>query len=392
MSIVYSFALPTTGVFSYSQCISSSDYYQLLADADTHRARMRDVLKRAKRKNVQDVLEVVKVIEDYIPYAFTIKTGLETGELLLDTEIVTSWRLPLSAEKIHVVEAKRVQMPTIYFEVSMTLLAYAVSLLALAEEVYAAGSQDRWKHCTTHLLAAQSVLLYISTHQMELSSPAPIDLQPLTLAPLLNLISGSLHLLILYKPSTTSAALLTRVAIFALDKFTAANSLAPSQLLNTGLDHWLRDAKTLTTGLVQKYMAIDREAKHEVGSAIALCASARADLKPNLKTKLLAKPSMLSLDKDKEDDATGLQTTIKGLRRELEELEANYKAQNDRVMFQKIPDAKDVKRNWPSGREVVTLRGEWIPPKPIAGFDGTDDGVSAAPETSRTYSGQGQYY
>ncbi|KAK9367719.1 hypothetical protein V1509DRAFT_640531 [Lipomyces kononenkoae] len=416
MSVIFPFQLPTTGTFSFCNCISSTERYQLLADADVHRARVRDVLKRAKRSNVQDMLEVVKTIEDYISYVFTIKDGLEAGELILDAEIVTSWRLPLSASTLHVVENQKVQFPTIYFEISMTLLTYALSLLSLGEETYQVGQSDeKWKQATANLLSAQAVLTYLSTHPAQLGTSAPIDLHPSTLNPIVNLISGSLHLLVIYKSlpssSTTTksppASLMSRVSIHALDLFSAALTLLSPRFQNDALPHWLQDAKSYATAVAERYMAVERENKGDVGSAIAFCVAARAELKSGKAADLLKqsakllhkKPSMprsassssSSGDSGKQKD--GIQANIRALREELEVLEKSYRAQNDSVTFQKIPDVSEIKRNWPSGREVVPPRGEWLPPKSVVDWDSIEDAAGESRHSGKIgYSGQGQYY
>ncbi|KAK9322618.1 hypothetical protein V1517DRAFT_323017 [Lipomyces orientalis] len=429
MSVIFPFPLPTTGAFSFCNCISSTEHYQLLADADVHRARVRDVLKRAKRRNIQDMLEVVKAIEDYIPYAFTIKTGLETGDLLLDAEIVTSWRLPLTGSHKHLVENQRVQVPTIYFEISMALLTYALSLLSLGEETYqVSNSEEKWKQATAHLLSAQALLIYLSTHPLQLGSTPPLDLYPSTLTPMINVISGSLHLLVIYKslPSATSSAskpppasLMSRISIYALEQYSAALSLLPTSLRNDELQDWVRDAKSYVSAVVQRYMAVERESKGDVGSAIAFCVAARTELKGGsaaeiLKSssKLLHKKPNISFSSSSSASSSrssgggggggggggkqkdGIQDNIRALRSELDELENNYRTQNDRLTFQKIPDAREIKRNWPSGREVVAPRSEWVPPKSLVDWDSAGDVVEAErrDRVQVGYSGQGQYY
>ncbi|KAK9375340.1 uncharacterized protein V1513DRAFT_29019 [Lipomyces chichibuensis] len=417
MSVIFPFQLPTTGVFSFCNCISSTERYQLLADTDVQRARVRDVLKRAKRSNIQDMLEVVKTIEDYIPHVFTIKEGLEAGDLLLDAEIVTSWRLPLTSSHVHLVENQRVQVPTIYFEISMTLLTYALSLLSLGEETYQVGqSEEKWKQATAHLLSAQAVLTYLSTHPLQLGSAPPLDLQPSTLTPIIKLISGSLHLLVVYKslPSTPStskpppASLMSRISIYGLEQFSAALSLLSAPFQNDALQNWLQDAKSYATAVAQRYMAVERESKGDVGSAIAFCVAARAELKSGTAAEILKhsskflhkKPSVFGSSSASSSSSggggkqkDGIQVNIRALRSELEDLEKSYRTQNDSVTFQRIPDVKEIKRNWPSGREVVAPRSEWVPPKSLVDWDNVEDVVEESRHGVKIgYSGQGQYY
>ncbi|KAK9446957.1 uncharacterized protein V1518DRAFT_422563 [Limtongia smithiae] len=410
MSVIFPFPLPTTGAFAFSQCIPSTEHYHLIAEADARRARLRDTLKRAKRRDIQDMVEVVKAIDDYIPYLFTIKRGIEAGGLLLDSEIVTSWRMPLSKSHINMVETSRVSAPTIYYEVCMTMLTYALALLALAEEIYQVGQADeKWKQTTAHLLTAQSILIYLSTHPLQLSTPVPIDLQPSTLSFVVYMISGSLHLLIIYKslpsPSAVSkppvSSLMSRVSIYALEKFTTAASLLPQALRNDALESWVKEAKAYSTAVAGRYMAIENESKQNVGVAIAQCAAALAALKSGPAVALLSKPKLLHKSSSSSAHSSaakyrgGLQSSMKPLREELEKLEKEYRNQNDKLTFQKIPDIKEVKRNWPSGREVVVPKPEWTPTGSLVSWDDEEDDDedgNAGPARAPSYGGQGQYY
>ncbi|KAK9461397.1 uncharacterized protein V1516DRAFT_691372 [Lipomyces oligophaga] len=407
MSIIFPFSLPTTGAFSFSSHISSTEYYQLLADADVHRAHLRDILKRAKRNNTQDVIEVVKTLEDYIPILFSIQTGIDNGELSLDSEIVTTWRMPISPSQFHKMgDNQRISGSTIVYEISMTLLTYALSLMSLAEETFqASDSDDKWKQCTAHLLSAQSVLTYLNSHPAQTYTIVPIDLQSSTLSPLITTISGSLHLLILYKSlssaksaaSTASASLMSRVSIYALEKFSTALALLPPSLRREPIENWLQDAKSYSSGLAQRFMAIDSEAKGQTGAAIALCAAGISDLKSGsmiTKSKdiLSKKPNLSNRSTSNASlSKTYIKSKIKQLRLELENMESSYRNQNDKVLFQQVPDMKEVKRTWPSGREVVAPKHEWKQPASVVDWR---SGLYNDQPTNQThsYGGQGHYY
>lgn len=60
MSLCYQFELPTTGNLSLSQ-LRSIEHRQLLLDADSRRALVRDTLKKAKRSSTPDVIAVINV-------------------------------------------------------------------------------------------------------------------------------------------------------------------------------------------------------------------------------------------------------------------------------------------------------------------------------------------
>lgn len=225
------------------------------------------------------------------------------------------------------------------------------------------------------------------------------------------MIGGALHLLVIYKslPSPDSAekppspSLMSRISIYALEKFSAALSLLPPSLKNDNFENWIRDAKLYSTAVAERFMAVERESKGDVGAAIALCMAGRAEIKPG--PAILKKSSRLSMPKRSSSSISAdgtfsgeslgdIKESMKRLRSELETMERDYRAQNDRLSFQKIPDIKDTKRNWPSGREVVAVKGEWTPPASLIDWGGTGEHHESpsAVRQSVSYSGQGQYY
>lgn len=60
MSLCYPFALPTTGNLVFNQ-IKTVEYRQLLLEADTKHALVRDTLKKAKRSDHPDIVGIINV-------------------------------------------------------------------------------------------------------------------------------------------------------------------------------------------------------------------------------------------------------------------------------------------------------------------------------------------
>jgi hypothetical protein len=85
----FDYTLPTTGAVSFSAFISTPPVRlnAPLAEAAAHRGRLRDILKRLKRADDKDILAVIKIIEDYLPYLFSVDHCLDHGIFVLDKEI-----------------------------------------------------------------------------------------------------------------------------------------------------------------------------------------------------------------------------------------------------------------------------------------------------------------
>src|SRR2546423_14533222 len=105
----FDYVLPTTGAFSFTSFISSppTRLHGSSAEAAAQRGRLRDILKRLKRADEKDTLAVIKVqtlarsvftlqiIEDYLPYLFSVDQCLDHGIFMLDKEIGISPLLKL---------------------------------------------------------------------------------------------------------------------------------------------------------------------------------------------------------------------------------------------------------------------------------------------------------
>lgn len=379
MSTFYPFILPTTGAVSLSQVVQSIEYGQLILNADEKRAHVRDVLKRAKREDNPDLLGVINSIEDYLPYLLTILDGLDTRQLELVGEVPTfSWRLPMKAatqsKHIRVVEPPRVEIASFEYEKGMTILTYALAIISYGEKTLKQNqTSEKWKIITNRLMKAESVLRYLADQSIGLqpACASVIDLHPSTLSGLITMISGSLHLTIIYKSQaqeSASSSLLTRVSLFAAEKFGTATQLFSS--LNSGskfngtngLTHWLRAARSFSIAYADKYMADSSQQKGQVGMSIAYLQNAED-----------------ALGAVEDSSKSYLQPMVGKLKGYIEDSKKRFVAENDRIAFQNVPNSKEVEGNWPSGREVVQAQPLWVPPRSL--LRGVNDLVSEEEST-----------
>jgi hypothetical protein len=189
----------------------------------------------------------------------------------------------------------------------------------------------------------------------------PYDLETSTIAALATMVSGSLHMIILFKSveeeaqgtESVSAGLSSRVAIFAADKFAAL-----SQLINKSTSgpfaSWANNARGYCMASARKFVAIDQAKKGNVGLAIAFLKAAldtigTSNSAGNLKSKF-------SKSKNSSDSMTSR------LRASINDLLHEYSLENDRLSFQPIPKGDKLNESWPSGREVYPATGSWAPP------------------------------
>jgi hypothetical protein len=365
MSSAYSFILPTTGAISLVDYYSSVIYQQSIISADSHRALLRDSLKRAKRDSDNpDILGVVKALKDYLPFLYDIIRGdaIETNS----QKLAVSWRLPFRVSA-PLVESPKTEIPDLEFERGMILLCYSLALIHLGDSK---GKAIQWKEATAYFLQGQSILNHLIANPPRLKE-IPYDLQLSTLSSISTMISGSVHLLILYKSleeereqssgpatapmrSVASAALLSRVAIYASEKFSSALQLISASSKKFGVieayQSWLRQARVYSLAAGQRYIAIEESKRGNVGKAIGILNLALEGIDGG-KVK-----AILKRDKD------GLLKPINDLKVAINELISLYSAENKTILFQPIPKPNAIEKSWPSGREVVSQKPQWIPP------------------------------
>lgn len=365
MTSAYTFILPTTGAVSLVDSYSSSIYQQSIINADSHRALVRDTLKRAKRDpSNPDILGIVKALKDYLPFLYDIiRAG---SSIVISKKFVVSWRLPFRANT-PLVEPPKMEIADLEFERAMCLLCYSLSLIRLGD---IKGKTMEWKEATSYYLLAQSILNHLISNPPQLKD-TPYDLQISTLNSISTMISGSVHLLILYKSlgeekdqnsgpatapmrSVASAALLSRVAMFAAEKFSSALHLISTSSKKYGgteaYQSWLKHARVYSLAAGQRYIAIEESKKGNIGKAIGILNLALDETDPGKLKKVLKR------DKD------GLVKATAELKTTINDLTALYSAENRTILFQPVPKPSAIEKNWPSGREVVSQKPQWTPP------------------------------
>ena len=190
----FTFLIPTTSNVSFPAFFHSSTHPSLPLAATTHRAVLRNVLKKHKRLPVQsqssNLLNVLSALEDYIPYLFALDAGLggkqvndEEIDITLLKEIDLEWRTSLVA-KIPGREAPRLKGKGLDYEICFVLstLAYGSTLLAQSQlrELHASVTSTAEQRtgiiakATKYLLQANSIHAYLVTRAEEtaLSSSA----------------------------------------------------------------------------------------------------------------------------------------------------------------------------------------------------------------------------
>ncbi|RDB25016.1 pH-response regulator protein palC [Hypsizygus marmoreus] len=129
---MYLYELPTTGAISFSDfCVDHTinNRHTVHIPAVTQaRANLRAALKDSKRTDHahKDYLQLVKIIDEYIPQLRGIMSSAAHDEIGLKSEPSFSWRSTLSANMFH--NSPRLDFPGLHADLAFTLLTYAFAL------------------------------------------------------------------------------------------------------------------------------------------------------------------------------------------------------------------------------------------------------------------------
>ncbi|BFZ63648.1 hypothetical protein YB2330_004780 [Saitoella coloradoensis] len=384
------FTLPTTGALSWSSILhftppSTSPH---LSTTTTHRARLRDVLKRLKRASPadqdSDLLSVIKVIEEYLPYLFWLARGLKEGWISTREggggadEVRLDWRCTLLDTKVPGKSQPRIEnLPGIDYEILFVLLTYAYALSNYASSLLtrpsspsasspASASDRRWNQAAENYARAAGVFTYLINTTLPSLLPFSTTLpetSPHTLNVLhLTSFASAQHCALLRAASTgkTSPGVLARLAASSYEHLSAASgalSSTPSHL-DTDLKKHILTAQKQAKARVLLYMGHESEKRGEMGEAVAASHAALA-----------------------------LSAGDAPLQKECEEAWRAWKKINDGVTFLAVPGVGEVVGRMPSGREIVGAK-EFVEPM----LEREDGGDEITGSKAAEYAGKGQYY
>lgn len=433
MSLCYLFPLPTASPLAFANHIQTTEHRQLLVHADAARARVRDVLKLAKQARRSDPAAVLHALEAYLPYLYTLAHGTAANQLTEFVPVAAAWRpaiRPALQSGLHSAlhagaAAPKLRVPGLAYEVGMATLTYALALVWAAEaaladdaplpgvELYGAGtntpdSPSKWKRVSACLLKADAVFRYLleQDYAARCSVPVP-DLAPPILGALITLMAGSIHLASIYKAleeqgQQTSVSLYSRVALYAAEQFNAAYQMfaetttngrrRPLQSLKQQLGSarapsapllaWLDAAQKYSTAAAQLFMARASHSKHETGLAVGYLLNA-------------SRAAAAASNRRRAGSERGFCEHAGGerLQAAIDALLAEYRAENDRIAFQKVPEeADEVMRQWPSGRAIVQSQSAWHPPASLLLAHGEDEEYFSSTAGTTASQGSGAKY
>jgi hypothetical protein len=315
----FPFVLPTTSAFSFSSSFASDSHPSLPLTASTHRAVLRDVLKKHKRvphaSQAPHLPAVISAVMDYIPYLLAIDSGLGNGELhgeivsvVLKKAPVIEWRPTLSYNAMPGKEAARVKVQSLEYEVSFVLGTLAMSHVQTARTILrplyvtstaSVGTEQRVRALGSacgHLCDAAAIYDYLAGRAEQVSSAPPCpDIGSLTLRGLSALALAEANLLMALKDDPYPAAVAQdrnendkdwmiqapqipkiRAELFGRFCLTAAQYAAKGQALcgsggklNGDLMKYMEDLRRTSRARACRFFGIGAESLGDMGKAIA---------------------------------------------------------------------------------------------------------------------------
>ncbi|KAF5380535.1 hypothetical protein D9615_004724 [Tricholomella constricta] len=387
------------------------------------RANVRAVLKDSKRTDhsQKDFLQLVKLLEDYIPQLRGIMECLAHDEISLKSELSFSWRTTLSANIFNT--SPRLSLPGLQADLAFSLLTYAFALSNLARST--ANSLGRYERdraisdserkakdeqlnvAVDFLCRVSGIYTYVGdtvlpeweTHirgrptgfekppdlsrevNSALAKMALADAQSLAIRKLLS--KAAFESNIAPGPplprSHPSPALIAKLHLECASLYSSARSLVkttdarkrPSPAPESGsevsaeLRRYLTDQTALHAALARKWLGVDAGEKggsERGGEAVGYLAWAKKELE------------------ELEDDKKGLgivRGRDKDVRERLkekisDELESvnlfyrYYKKSNDSLHFKSVPMQADLQARIPAG--IMAIRAKpYVPPTPTFG-------------------------
>ncbi|KAK4989935.1 hypothetical protein LTR50_002846 [Elasticomyces elasticus] len=225
----FAFTLPTTSALPLHACFTSPTHPSLPLSASTHRAVLRDALKKHKRlasaAQAPHLPILLAALNEYIPYLLALDAARRgqpvAGETVIvseATELVVEWRTTLTAT-LPGREPPRVKLSGLQSEIAFALstLGYVHTLLARAQlytlHAAAAAAPATAEQRTAaigaamkHLLDSHSIHVLLLSRPPTTTTTTPLDITPPTLTALSELALAEATLIAVQKDDPYPAA------------------------------------------------------------------------------------------------------------------------------------------------------------------------------------------
>ncbi|RKF73423.1 pH-response regulator protein palC [Golovinomyces cichoracearum] len=415
----YSFTLPTTSSFAFSQFFSSDTHPSLPLAATTSRGVLRDTLKKHKRlppaERASHLSSVLLSLENYIPYLTVIDRGLGSQlldgnpvDVILKSTPIFKWRPTLSDNPVLGREIARIEVNSLEYEIYFTLstLAYTHTLLSRSclNPLYSLSTalpslEQRTLAITTatkNLLLAGSIHEYLSTCCEQLSDLVPcIDLSQSTFKALSSLALAEATLLAVLKDDPypalvvqdrnkmdkewmikspeipkVRANLFARLCLAAAEHTTNGLSLLNNVsskgegMISPHLLKYMEGLRKTSRGKACRFFAIGAELDGQIGTALAWLQAGMYELGIRLEDD-----SMKSLKKIKKgweekkeqkriEKGTHWGTDAGSIEEEriLDFMESKWSKINDTINAQIVPPIGPLMATMPLGRDIYSLK------------------------------------
>ncbi|GAA5910703.1 hypothetical protein JCM6882_002054 [Rhodosporidiobolus microsporus] len=391
---------------------SSSSPAHHLTDATAAQNRVRSTLKATKKDSLSDGrgadwAGAARAIAEYLPHLYAILAGVEADDLLLRTDpAMFAWRATLSSQTLKKGN-KRVPLPSLHYELTATLLAYALCLANQASTLVASlGSyeiassvssssikvhDETINQAANTLCRASGVLVHLAEvvvprwetavgvdalrqRPVEMSREVATALSKMCLADanllaIRRLLSRSLSVAHStttpgppLPPAHPSPSLLAKLHLQVYTLYDESRSIIKSLSsshssgeISPLLRRYLSDGRALSLALSYKWLGVDAGERSATGDALGYLAMARKAL-DELREKDKGFGKIKGLAKRNEKAGRGRKGKV------LEEVESTeafasaYKKVNDSVHFQPIPSPQTLQSRLPAGRSALTLK------------------------------------
>ncbi|CAG8502667.1 2796_t:CDS:2 [Ambispora gerdemannii] len=359
MSFVY--PLPTTGSISFADYLLDTDnkYLNDISEATALRGRVRAVLKESARtEGPKDYTNIMKTVDDYLPYLFAIVDCIEGGQLKLKKEFEASWRCSLSDSVLK--KKPRVICRDIYYELIFTLLTYGFACSDWASSIVQRQESDtKLKQAADLLCRAAGIFAFIAEqvcprwNNPPASRPPDVLIEMATSISKIALADASSIAIRKALMSQTSSSLLAKLSIGVAGHYEKANGLIKSlkdpQKVCGDFRKYVSYGALFHQALGKKFLAKDAYEHQETGKAVGFIRDAKEALHQLSKSKSTIIASRASQE---HAEVVGLYT--------------NYVKTNETIAFENVPTKEDLQALIPGGRVALDLT-RYTPPVPRFG-------------------------